>query len=190
MGRWQPDSRARLERAALELFVERGFEQTTVAQIAARAGLTERTFFRHFADKREVLFGGGQELEGVLARLVAEAPAGVPPLEAIVAALEKVADEVFAERQSLARQRQSIVEANPELQERELLKLASLSGALARTLRERGIGEPAASLAAESGVTVFKVAFVRWLDPHNARSLAELVRDADTELRALATRAR
>src|ERR1700758_4953276 len=130
MGRWEPNARGRLEKAALELYAEHGFDATTVAEIAARAGLTERTFFRHFADKREVLFGGTEALEDRLVRGTSQAPADLGPVEAIVAALVDVADETFAERHRLAQQRQAIIAAHPELRERELIKLASLASAL------------------------------------------------------------
>src|SRR6202035_2298884 len=88
MGRWEPNARGRLEQAALELYLERGFEQTTVAEIAKRAGLTERTFFRHFADKREVLFSGAGALEELLVSAVAGAPESSAPMAAVAAGLE------------------------------------------------------------------------------------------------------
>src|SRR4051794_13163473 len=119
MGRWEPDARGRLERAALELYRERGFEQTTVAEIAKRAGLTERTYFRHFADKREVLFAGAGTMRELLVSTVAEAPDDLAPIEAAVAGVE-AAGAVIQERRELARQRQAIIAANAELQEREL----------------------------------------------------------------------
>lgn len=185
MVRWEPGARGRLEKAALELFIEDGYERTTVAEIAARAGVTERTFFRYFADKREVLFGGGHELEDMLVKLVAGAPASVPPLEAIAGALDTAAAEIFAERRVFAGQRQAIISANSDLKERELLKLASLAAALAAALRDRGVGEPAASLAAESGVAVFKTAFTQWLAKDNARDLGEIIRQGLADLKAV-----
>src|SRR3954467_9909661 len=121
MGRWQPDARGRLQKAAMELYRERGFEQTTVADIAAQAGLTERTFFRYFADKREVLFSGSTELRERMGAAVAEGPEGSPPLEAVAAALDATA-EVFAERHVHARRRQHVLAANPVLAEREAAK--------------------------------------------------------------------
>ncbi|MET9901134.1 TetR family transcriptional regulator [Streptomyces sp. NPDC006446] len=163
MGRWQPDARGRLERAALELYVERGFERTSVAEIAERAGLTERTFFRHYADKREVLFAGSSALQEVLVGAVAGAPGPVTPMEAVAAALEAAAG-VLQERQEHARRRQTVIDANTELQERELIKLASLSTALADALRQRGVDEATANLSAEVGIAVFKIAFRRWVD--------------------------
>ena len=185
MVRWEPGARGRLEKAALELFIDDGYERTTVAGIAARAGVTERTFFRSFADKREVLFGGGHELEDTLVKLVASAPAAVSPLEAIAGALETAAAEIFADRRVFAGQRQAIISANPDLQERELLKLASLTAALGAALRDRGVSEPGASLAAESGVAVFKTAFAQWLNQGNERGLAELIRQALADLKAV-----
>jgi AcrR family transcriptional regulator len=183
MGRWEPDARGRLEQAALELYLERGFDQTTVAEIASHAGLTERTFFRHFADKREVLFGGGALAEG-LAAAVDAAPDATAPLDAVIAALESLSD-FFAERQAHARRRQEVIAANPSLQERELIKLASLATAMAGALRRRGVTEPAASLAAETGVAVFKVAFERWLDDARQRNLAQHIRESLDELRTV-----
>src|SRR3979411_702147 len=121
MGRWEPDARGRLEQAALALYGERGFEQTTVADIAARAGLTERTFFRHFADKREVLFWGAGALHELLVSAIANGPESVAPIDAVAAALE-TAGALLQERRDLARQRQAVIVANTELQERELIK--------------------------------------------------------------------
>ena len=183
MGRWQPDARGRLERAALELYTERGFDQTTVAEIAGRAGLTERTFFRHFADKREVLFGGGALAEG-LAAAVDAAPETQPPLDAVIAALESLSD-FFAERQAHARCRQKVIAANPSLRERELIKLASLASALADGLRRRGVPDPQAGLAAETGIAVLRVAFAEWRDEAVERPLAEVMRASLADLTTL-----
>src|SRR5579859_5782166 len=138
MSRWQPDARGRLEQAALQLFMERGFEQTTVAEIAQRAGLTERTFFRHFADKREVLFAGAGTLQELLVSTLASTPDSAAPIDAVAAAVQ-AAGALLQERHEYARQRQAVIAANAELQERELIKLASLAAALAGTLRQRGV---------------------------------------------------
>jgi AcrR family transcriptional regulator len=183
MGRWTPDARGRLEQAALELYAERGFEQTTVADIARRAGLTERTFFRHYADKREVLFGGAGSLQDLLVSRVAGAPDSVPAMDAVAAALD-AAGALLQERRDYARQRQAIIAANAELRERELIKLASLASAIAATLRGRGVAGPAASLTAEAGIAVFRVAFERWVDGANDRDLPALIRESLGELRA------
>ena len=184
MGRWQPEARARLERAALELYGERGFEQTTVAEIAARAGLTERTFFRHFADKREVLFGGSGMLIEALVNSVAAAPRSAAPIDAISAALD-TAGGLLQQRRDYARQRQTIIDAHADLQERELIKLAALASALAEALRRRGVGDPAAGLAAEAGVAVFKIAFDRWIKAADQVDLRDVVRVSLDELKAV-----
>ena len=138
MGRWEPDARGRLAKAAMELYAEQGFEQTTVAEIAARAGLTERTFFRHFADKREVLFYGMERLRDLLARAVADAPASATAMDAVSAAFE-AAGAMFQENPERVRLRDAIVSANAELRERELIKLAAFASAVAGALRDRGI---------------------------------------------------
>jgi AcrR family transcriptional regulator len=184
MGRWEPNARGRLEQAAMELYVERGFEQTTVAEIAKRAGLTERTFFRHFADKREVLFWGAATLQETLVNAVASTPDSAAPIDAIAAAIE-VAGVLLQERRESARQRQTIIAANPELQERELIKLASLASALAGALRRRGVSEPAASLTAEAGIAVFKIAFGLWIDGDSEQDLPRLMQESLDELKAV-----
>ena len=162
MGRWQPDSRGRLQEAALALYSERGFDQTTAAQIAERAGLTERTFFRHFADKREVLFGGSALLKDRIVNGVAGAPATDRALDAVSAGLDAAASMLGESRRDLALQRQAILAANPELRERELAKLADYAATIATTLHQRGMREPQATLAAESGMTVLRVAMQIW----------------------------
>jgi AcrR family transcriptional regulator len=184
MVRWEPDSRGRLERAALALYGERGFENTTVAEIAARAGLTERTFFRHFADKREVLFWGAGALQDLLVSATAGAPESASPLAAVTIALE-AAGTVFQERREPARQRQIVIAANAELRERELIKLASLASALADALRRRGIKDPTATLTGEAAIAVFKVAFERWVNETNRRELSQLIRESLDELKAV-----
>jgi len=184
MPRWEPDSRGRLEEAALALYGERGFENTTVAEIAERAGVTERTFFRHFADKREVLFGGAATLEEALTQAVADAPGSAPPIDAVAAALVAVG-ALLQERHDAARQRHAVIAANADLRERELIKLASLSSTLADALRQRGVASPAATLTAEAGIAVFKVAYERWVDASNRRDLSHLIRASLDELKAV-----
>lgn len=183
MGRWEPNARGRLAQAALELYSERGYEQTTVEEIAKRAGLTERTFFRHYADKREVLFAGSQALQALFVQAVADAPESAAPIDALVAGLDAVS-ELFADRE-YARKRQAVITANAELHERELIKLASISAALADTLRRRGVAEPAASLTAEAGVAVFKVGFERWTAVGEEREMAHLMRESLDELKGV-----
>lgn len=190
MSRWKPDARGRLEKAALELYNDKGFDATTVAEIAARAGVTERTFYRHFVDKREVLFQPNA-LADVLAHATATAADPLPPLEVISHALTEAAP-VFEERAELVRQRQAVIAANPELQERELAKLASLVSTLAHALRERGLDSTTAALAAEIGIAAFKVAFERWINDPDQHTLPRLIRetlDATRRLTAPAERA-
>src|ERR1700689_3860623 len=178
MGRWQPDSGGRLQEAALALYSERGFDQTPAAQIAARAGLTERTFFRHFADQREVLFGGAALLEEGIRAGVVGAPPGDGPLDAVACGLAVAAAMLGESRRDLSRQRQAVIAANPELRERELAKLADYAAAVAEALRHRGVGEPQASLAAEAGMTVFRVAMEQWTGAAEDRDLADVMRES------------
>jgi AcrR family transcriptional regulator len=172
----------------MELYVERGFESTTVAEIAERAGLTERTFFRHFADKREVLFSGSAALETLLVERVTGAQPDATPIEAVGAALE-AAGAVLQQRGEWARQRQAVITANAELRERELIKLASLASAVTEALRKRGVRDPAARLVAEVGIAAFKVAFERWVEQPTKRNLPRLVRQTFEELETVSTRA-
>ena len=170
--------------AAFALYGERGFEQTTVAEIAERAGLTERTFFRHFADKREVLFAGAQALQEALVSAVAAAPGSLSPIDAAAAGLQ-AAGAFIQEGGELSRQRQAIIASSAELRERELIKLASLAAALAEALRRRGVEDPGASLAAEAGIAVFKVAYERYVEQTNQRDLPRLIRESLNELEAV-----
>ncbi|MFT3866375.1 MAG: TetR family transcriptional regulator [Solirubrobacterales bacterium] len=185
MARWQPGSQGRLEEAAMELFTERGFEATTVADIAARAGLTRRTFFRYFADKREVLFSGTKVLEETFVKGVLEAPAAATPLEAVAAGLDASA-AIFEAIPDRAGRRQVLLRANPELQERELIKMVRLGAAVAAALKERGVAEPAAGLAAEAGMAVLRVAFERWAEDPHGQDLRALLRESLSELRSVA----
>ena len=168
----------------MTLYAEQGFEQTTVAEIAARAGLTERTFFRHFADKREVLFYGMDIARDLLTRTVADAPASATPMEAIGAALQALC-AVFQENPERVRLRDAIVSAHAELRERELIKLAALASAVAGALCDRGIPESAASLAAETGAAVFKVAFARWVGEPGQPDLPGIFRESMAGLRGV-----
>jgi AcrR family transcriptional regulator len=184
MSRWKPDAQGRLVKAAIELFDEQGYEATTVAEIAARAGLTKRTFFRYFPDKREVLFSGSQELQGIWLEGLAGAPADASPLAAVTAGLDPVA-EMFIERHPFARIRAQVVEANPELQERELIKLQRLAVAIQAALNERGVSVNAAILAAQAGVTVFHVAFTHWVAQDDPTALRRLMDESLEELRSV-----
>jgi AcrR family transcriptional regulator len=184
MGRWEPNARGRLERAAMELYIERGFEQTTVTEIARRAGLTQRTFFRHYADKREVLFAGSGLLEELIVRTLGGALDSAAPIDAVAEALE-AAGAAIQEGGDRPRQRQVVIAANPELRERELIKLASLASAIAAALREHGVPDPAASLTAEAGIAVFKIGFERWISLSEQQDLPRYIREAVDELKAV-----
>ena len=185
MGRWQPDSRGRLQEAALALYAEQGFDQTTAAEIADRAGLTERTFFRHFADKREVLFGGSQILKERIVRGVTEAPATDGPIAAVARGLDAAASLLGEGRRDLARQRQAVIAANPELRERELSKLADYATTVAAALRQRGASDAQATFAAEAGMTVLRVALTQWADHDDGRDLNSVMRSSMAELRGV-----
>jgi AcrR family transcriptional regulator len=186
MSRWSPNARGRLEEAAFELFLNRGYDQTTVADIAQRAGLTERTFFRHYSDKREVLFAGAAFLQEELLRALDEASPEQPAIEAVRIAVEAIS-RLMHGRRELARERQRIIAAHPDLQERELIKRASLTAALARGLQQRGVPEPTASLAADMGVAVFFVGFGRWLEDPQSRELVAIVSEGFNQLKAVAS---
>lgn len=183
VGRWQPNAQGRLEEAALSLYAERGFDQTTVAEIAERAGLTERTFFRHFADKREVLFGGQDQLLGVMTEAVAAQPDSDKPLDVVSAALQSAA-EALEDRRPRSRIRQQVINSHPGLRERELIKLTALADGLAEALVRRGVQDRIARLSAEAGVAVFKVAFEQWIE-RDDHDLAHYVRAGIDELKAL-----
>jgi len=184
MARWEPDARQRLVRAALDLFTEQGYDNTTVVQIAERAGLTKSTFFRHFTDKREVLVAGQDTLCRLLADGIAGAPSSATPLEAVAAALDAAAVAFTPDRRDLGPRLQAVIAANSELQGRDALKRTSLAAAMAEALQERGVPDPAASLAAELGVLAIKRAHARWADPANQAQFSELARQSLRELQA------
>jgi AcrR family transcriptional regulator len=176
MGRWQPGARERLEQAALDLFLEQGFTETTVPQITARAGLTTRTFFRHFADKREVLFAGDESVPEQVARLMADAPPALGPMELIAGGLAPAAAEIIEGRSlDYVRRRRAAIDAEPALQERELRKFSQMAEAMERGFRDRGADDLTARLAAEIAVTAFRVAVTRWLDQHGDPDLPTTV---------------
>jgi AcrR family transcriptional regulator len=186
MGRWEPNARGRLGRAAMELYLERGFDQTTVAEIAERAGLTKRTFFRHYADKRDVLFAGTGQLREVVVRAITEAPAALSPVAAVTRGLEAAA-ELIQERPEDVRLRQTVIDAHLELQERELVKLAALAGDIATALRGREVDTWRARLIAETGMAAFRVAFARWIEDGAPGPLTQAVRESTAELAAAVT---
>jgi AcrR family transcriptional regulator len=185
MVRWEPGARERMAGAALELYSTRGFEQTTAADIALSVGLTERTFFRYFVDKREVLFDGQDRFQQVFVDGVAAAPASASAVDAVGFALQEAASFFPDDRRPYSRLRQTVIVANASLHERELLKMAWLSAGIAGALRERGIPEPQATLAAEAGVTVFGVAFRQWIAEGEERALADIERVTMRDLQSM-----
>jgi len=185
VSRWQPGTRDRLESAALELFTEQGFADTTVPEITARAGLTTRTFFRHFADKREVLFAVEDGLPGVVASLMAEAPASATPVVLVAWGLDLVARTRFTDQWEHLRRRRAVIQTDPGLQERELRKLAVLSTAIADSFRSRGLDELTSTLAGRYATTALATALDRWLDHDAEQPLTDHVRDTLHALHAL-----
>ncbi|MBB4689005.1 TetR/AcrR family transcriptional regulator [Amycolatopsis jiangsuensis] len=182
MGRWEPHARERLVRAALELFTEQGYEKTTVVEIAERARLTKSTFFRHFPDKREVLFAGQDVLAQLLSDGVADAPGSATPFEMLAAALEAVAGAFPEERRSFGPRLRAVIGGNPELQERNAQKSARLGAAIEDGLARRGLPEVTAGLAAQLGTFVLGRAYAEWSDPDCAKPFIEIARH---ELRAV-----
>jgi AcrR family transcriptional regulator len=182
MARWKPNAPERLAEAALDLFAERGYEATTVAEIAERAGLTKSTFFRYFADKREVLFGG-LTMDQLLAAGIAAAPPAATPLEAVANAFDLLGNDVFTpDRRQFSRRRRAVIAANPELQEREALKGLRISAAMVEALEQRGVPAITAQVAAHVASLSLTMAYTRWSE--GAEDFADLARRSLTELRA------
>jgi AcrR family transcriptional regulator len=182
MARWQPNASERLARAALELFAERGYDNTTVIDIAQRAGLTKSTFFRHFQDKREVLFGG-DTMSARLAEEMAAAPPAATPLEVVAHALDAIGREIFTpDRREFSARRRAVIAANPELQERDALKTLGLTATMTEALKRRGVPALPSAVAAELGALAMNIAYERWSDPANADDFSETVRQALDEV--------
>ena len=184
MGRWQPGATERLVVAAVDLFTEQGYDATTVAQIAARAGVTRSTFFRHFSDKREVLVAGQGTLSRLLSDGITEAPPGATPLEAVAAGLERASTAMGSANRELGPRLEAAVAASTELQERDALKSVGLAAAMTTALGARGVLDPVAQLAGEMGVLALKQGYARWsrsegedvggLAPHALAALEDL----------------
>ena len=185
MGRWEPGARERLVLAAVDLFGEQGFDETTVAQIAERAGVTKSTFFRHFPDKRELLVAGQEALSALMTEGIAAAPDDAGPLQAVAAGLDRASSMMGPLNRELAPRVAAAVAASAELQERNALKSVGLASAMGSALIRRGVPEPTAALAAELGVLAFKRAFAEWLESdEGSDELAHRARVALDELRA------
>ena len=186
MARWQPNASERLALAALELFTERGYENTTVIDIAQRAGLTKSTFFRHFRDKREVLFGG-DAMARLLAGAITAAPAAAAPLEAVAQALDAAGREIFTPaRRDFTARRRAVVAAHPDLQEREALKGLGLTAAMSDALRRRGVPGLTSCVAAELGALALKIAYERWTGTASGNDFGEVARAALSEVQSVA----
>jgi AcrR family transcriptional regulator len=164
VARWEPGARERLVLAAVDLFTEQGYDATTVAQIAERAGVTKSTFFRHFPDKRELLVAGQEALSRLLAEGIAAAPPGATPLEAVAGGLERAASMMGPMNRELGPRLKAAVAASAELQARDALKSVGLAVAMADALVDRGVPDPTARLAAELGVLAFKAGYAAWVD--------------------------
>lgn len=184
MVRWQPGARERLQAAAIERFSAHGFEGTTVAEIAEAAGLTERTFFRYFTDKREVLFSGQEEFGRLFVRGVEDA-GDTDPMAVVARALDGAAEFFPDHRRPWSRARQTVIDADPALQERELLKMSSVAVAMTGALQRRGVEATTATLAAQSGVTAFRVTFATWIAPGEQRSFGDIQHAVLAEMRSL-----
>jgi AcrR family transcriptional regulator len=184
MGRWEPGARERLVVAAVDLFTEQGYDETTVAQIAERAGVTKSTFFRHFPDKRELLVAGQESLSTLLAEGIAEAPADASPLDAVASGVERASGMMGPANRELGPRLNAVIAASTELQERDALKSVGMAAAMTSALVARGVPDPVAHLASEMGVLAFKQGYARWaegaradddaLAPHALAALAEL----------------
>lgn len=184
MVRWQPNAPERLALAALELFAERGYENTTVIDIAQRAGLTKSTFFRHFPDKREVLFGGAA-MTALIGQEIADAPVTAAPLEAVAHALQAIGRDAFtSDRRELSVRRRAVIAAHPELQEREALKGIALTASMADALKRRGVSDLTACVAAELGSLALKIAYERWSATTSGDEFGEVARGALDQVQA------
>jgi AcrR family transcriptional regulator len=186
MARWEPGARQRMVLAAVDLFTEQGYDATTVAQIAERAGVTKSTFFRHFADKRELLVAGQEVLSQLLAEGIAAAPPAASPLEAVASGLERASSVMGPMNRDLGSRLKAAIAASSELQEREALKSVGLAAAMTSALRARGVPDAIAHLAAEMGALAFKQGYSEWLaaDPGTAGGLAPYTATALADLRA------
>ena len=180
MGRWEPDAAGRLQQAAMALFLERGYAEVTVAEIADRAGLTKRTFFNHFPDKREVLFAGAAAFEAAVVGYLDEASEAMAPLDAAVDALTR-GGLTLSGYIAYANARRQLIDSSPELQERDLVKMSLLASAIARALGRRHVPAGMATLTAQAAVGVFAAAYASWAKDNGAdfgtlmqRSLADL----------------
>jgi AcrR family transcriptional regulator len=184
MARWEPNASQRLADAALELFAERGYENTTVLDIAKRAGLAKSTFFRHFQDKREVLFGEDVLIEP-LVTAIAAAPAGATPLETMAYGFDALGRDVFTpDRRAFNVRRRALIDAHPDPREREALKSMNLTAALTTAMELRGAPALLAGVSAQLGALALKAAYERWSDPGNTDEFSDIARQTLSEVQA------
>ena len=185
MSRWTPDARERLEQAALELFAEQGFAQTSVPQITARAGLTTRTFFRHFADKREVLFGAEDELPTLVTAMMAAAPPSLTAMGVIEQGLDAFVVTAFEGQRDALLARKAIIQSDESLRERELRKRFALADAIRAGFVSRGADDLSATLTAEIAMAVVGVSLGRWLDGDEDQSLSDILHHTLATIRTI-----
>jgi AcrR family transcriptional regulator len=185
MARWEPGARERMVVAAVDLFTEQGYDATTVAQIAERAGVTKSTFFRHFSDKREILTAGQETLSQLLTEGIAAAPSAASPLQAVASGLERASSAMGPMNRELGPRLKAAIAASAELQERDALKSVGLAVAMTNALTARGVPDSIAHLAAELGVLAFKRGYAEWLeaDRDSAVALAPYTTAALEDLR-------
>jgi AcrR family transcriptional regulator len=183
--RWEGDTPGRLQRAAFELFAERGFAHTTVPQIAARAGLTTRSFFRHYSDKREVLFRGDDEIPARVAALIASRPPGLSLLDLIVWGVQTIARDVLGDQRDYLSARHAIIATDAGLRERELHKQAAMATAISRALQDQGLDAITAALAGKLTTAISSTAVDRWLEAADERHLTDHVADVNQALQQL-----
>lgn len=186
MPRWESGARERLVLAALDLFTEQGYDETTVTQIAERAGVTKSTLFRHFPDKREILVAGQETLSRLLAEGIADAPATATPLQAVAAGLERASAEMGPVNREIGPRLRAAVAASDELRERDALKSIGLTESMKTALRDRGVPDATAHVAAELGILAFKLGFAEWssIEGEPPHTLAHYTLTALDELRA------
>lgn len=189
MSRWEPGADGRIVEAAMALFAERGFENTTVAEISERAGVTRRTFFRHFADKRDVVFGGHAHLADTVAAVVAAVPLGNPAMDVLRDGLRILAEDVFDGQQLRMRAIRSVIRSDDSLRERDEHKYAIIAAAGEQAFRDRGVGEIEARLIAGMAALALSVAIDRWIDAPDGTDLAVIAIEVVESMRGLALNA-
>jgi AcrR family transcriptional regulator len=187
MARWDPGAEERLKRAALELYLERGYDNVTVTHIAERAGLTRRSYFRYFPDKREVLFAGSERLPPALAEAVLTADPNAAPLAATLDALARVGAQLV-EQVDGATERRAVIDASPELQERERTKTAAITEAIRDALKQRQVNAGTAELVAQLATVAFQNAFRHWIEAKGHASFGSCLHAVTDELRAALAR--